>query len=139
MIDAYKLVNELGLKNKISTCMEVCIFDIIKIIDIDKVIKIMKDNNEKRFSHMGEDVIDVNNKIVDIAIDNVDKIEIAAEWINLEYSEKKNLSFDETIGLLKGNSLPVSAFLEKKSGIFPGGSTKKEKRDIWTAASGRNC
>ena len=40
------------------------------------------------------------------------------------------MCFDETIGLLKGNSLPVSAFVDKASGIFSGGSTKKEKRDI---------
>ena len=130
IIDAYKLDNELGLKNKISTCMEICIFDIIKILDINSVKDIMKENNTKRFYHKGDNVINVNNRIVDEAINYIEEVDIPSEWTNLTYTERNNLSFDETIGLLKGNSLPVSAFVDKSSGIFPGGSTKKEKRDI---------
>ena len=129
-IDAYKFVNEHGLKNKISTCMEICIFDIIKLIDTNKVINIMKDNNAKRFSHKGDNVIAINNKIVEEAVPNMHKVEINPEWINLNFEQKTSLSFNESIGLLKGNSLPVSAFLDKKNGIYPGGSTKFEKRDI---------
>ena len=130
IIDAYKLVNDLGLKNKISTCMEICIFDIIQIIKTSKVISIMKDTNKKRFAHKGESVVEVNNKIVENAVPNMIKIEIDPAWSKLSYKENNKLSFDEMIGNLKGNELPVSAFLDKKSGIFPGGSTKFEKRDI---------
>ena len=129
-IDAYKLVNELGLKNKISTCMEICIFDIIKIIDTNRVIDIMKESNQKRFSHKGDAVVNVNNSIVEAAIPNMKRINVPSEWINLSYEDKKNLSFEEQIGLLKGNQLPVSAFLDRKNGIYPGGTTKYEKRDI---------
>ena len=130
IIDAYKLVNELGLKNKISTCMEICIFDLIKIIDTDRVLEIMKESNVRRFSHKGDSVIEVNNKIIDNALDKINEVQINNEWINLTYDDRKKLSFEETIGLLKGDSLPVSAFLDKKEGIFPGGTTKEEKRDI---------
>ena len=130
IIDAYKLVNELGLKNKISTCMEICIFDIIKIIDTDKVIKIMKESNQKRFQYKGESVIDINNRIVDEAIPNMHEIKVDNNWSNLKFEEKSNLTFEEKIGLLKGNELPVSAFIDKRSGIYPGGTTKKEKRGI---------
>ena len=130
VIDAYKLVNELGLKNKISTCMEICIFDIIKILDTNKVKKIMKESNQKRFAHKGDSVIEVNNRIVDEAIPNMQKIAIDSEWKNLKYEERKNLSFEETIGLLHGNELPVSAFLDRRNGIYPGGTTKYEKRGI---------
>ena len=130
IIDAYKLVNELGLKNKISTCMEICIFDIIQIIKTKKVIDIMKESNKKRFAHKGDSVVEVNNSIVEQSIPNMLKIDINPEWIKLKYNENNKLSFDEMIGNLKGNELPVSAFLDKKNGIFPGGSTKLEKRDI---------
>jgi len=129
-IDAYKLVNDLGLKNKISTCMEICIFDLIKIINTDRVLEIMKDSNIKRFSHKGDSVIDVNNKIIESAIEKMYEVSVNSDWINLTYEERKDLTFEETIGLLKGDTLPVSAFLERKSGIFEGGTTKREKRDI---------
>ena len=130
IIDAYKLVNSLGLKNKISTCMEICIFDLIKIIPTNIAQKIMKENNEKRFAHKGEAVIKVNNDIVDNSVREIKEVKIDSSWKNLKYTERKNLSFEETIGALEGDKLPVSAFLDKKSGIFPGGTTKKEKRDI---------
>ena len=130
IIDAYKVVNELGLKNKISTCMEICIFDIIKIIDLETVKNIMKETNIKRFSHKGDNIVKINNSIVDEGTKHVERVEIDPNWINLEYVENDNLSFDEKIDLLKGNSLPVSSFLDKKNGIYTGGSTKYEKRDI---------
>ena len=129
-IDAYKLVNDLGLKNKISTCMEICVFDLIKIIDTKKVLDIMKESNIKRFSHKGDSVIDVNNKIIESAIEKMYEVAVNSDWINLTYEDRKNLTFEETIGLLKGDNLPVSAFVDSKSGIFEGGNTKKEKRDI---------
>ena len=129
-IDAYKLVNELGLKNKISTCMEICIFDLIKIIATDKVLEIMKESNIKRFAHKGDSVIDVNNKIIENALDKVYEVMVNPNWKDLTYEDRHNLTFEETIGLLKGDTLPVSSFLERKNGIFPGGTTKNEKRDI---------
>ena len=42
-IDAYKVAGEMGLKNKINTSMEVCIFKIMDIYNINKVISIMKE------------------------------------------------------------------------------------------------
>ena len=129
-IDAYKLVNELGLNNKISTCMEICIFDLINIIATDKVLNIMRDSNKKRFAHKGDSVIEVNNKIIEQALNRMYEIDVDNNWINLTYEDRKNLTFEESIGLLKGDTLPVSAFLDKKNGIFPGGTTKDEKRDI---------
>ena len=130
VIDAYKLVNSLGIKNKISTCMEICIFDIINILNIDKIKDIMKKNNIKRFSHKGENIVNINNKIVDESTGFVDRVNVDKNWVNLDFEEKKDLSFNETIALLKGNTLPVSAFLDKANGIYPGGTTKFEKRDI---------
>lgn len=130
VIDAYSLVQELGLRNKISTCMEVCIFDIIKILKMNTVISIMKKTNEKRFKNKGQNIIDINNRVVEEAVSHMREVEIDKKWLHLVYFEDEQLSFDEMIRKLKGDLLPVSAFLDKKSGIFKGGNTKYEKRDI---------
>lgn len=130
IIDAYKLVNELGLKNKINTCLETCIFQIMDIFDIKKVISIMKDNNNSRFSSKGQNIIDINNKVIDNSLKLLEKVKVDPEWIKLEYQDKRNLSFNETINLLKGDTLPVSSFLDKADGIFKAGTTKEEKRNI---------
>ena len=129
-IDAYKLVNDLGLKNKISTCMEICIFELINIMNTSMVIDIMKESNIKRFAHKGESVVDVNNRIIESALNEMHNIVIDENWINLSFDEKNHTNFEETIGLLRGDSLPVSAFLDKKEGIVAGGNTKYEKRAI---------
>lgn len=130
IIDAYKLVEEYGLKNKINTCMEVCIFKIMNIYNIDKVINIIKENNTKRFISKGKKIIEINNKVVDNSLKQLNKIEVDKTWINLEYQEKNNHSFNETINLLKGDTLPTSSFINVANGMFEGGTTKLEKRNI---------
>ena len=130
VIDAYSLVSELGLKNKINTCMETCIFKIMDNYDINKIIKIMKENNKLRFASKGQNIVDINNKIIDSSIKYLKEINVDKEWINLEIKNNKKLNFNETINLLKGDSLPVSSFLDKERGIFDGGTTKYEKRNV---------
>ena len=129
-IDAYGLVNDLGLKNKISTCMEVCIFNILDVIPIKRVISIMKETNEKRFSRKGKNIVNVNNKIVLNSLDYLYELEIDKSWLNLVYFDKKYNNNEDVINNLKGDSLPVSAFLDRKNGVVKGGNSKYEKRDI---------
>ena len=130
IIDAYKIADELGLKNKINTCMEICIFKIMNIYDINKISKIMKENNKLRFASKGEKIIDINNKVIDNSLEHLVSLEVPSEWKDLEYTKNKKLSFSETINLLKGDTLPVSSFIKNKEGIFEGGTTRKEKRNI---------
>ena len=129
-IDAYKVAGEMGLKNKINTSMEVCIFKIMDIYNINKVISIMKDNIKSRFSSKGKKIIDINNKVVDNSLKYLKRVSIDGSWVNLEYSDNKKLNFNETINLLKGDTLPVSSFLDVSNGVFEGGTTKYEKRNI---------
>ena len=129
-IDAYSIANSLGLKNKINTCMEVCILKIMKLMDINKAISIMKKNNEIRFSSKGQKVIDINNQIIDESLKYLKEVEVEKDWLNLEYNDNKKLNFVETINLLKGETLPVSAFEKYAGGIFDAGTTRIEKRNI---------
>ncbi len=130
VIDAYKLVNELNLKNKISTCLEICVFHIINLINDKKVKGIIKEQNKVRFISKGQKIIDINNSVVDISLTKLGKIEVDKNWAFLGYTENSNKSFEETINSLQGDTLPVSAFQDKKEGIFKPGLTKKEKRNI---------
>ena len=129
-IDAYKVAGEMGLKNKINTSMEVCIFKIMDIYNINKVISIMKENIKSRFSSKGKKIIDINNKVVDNSLKYLKRVNIDSSWVKLECSDNKKLNFNETINLLKGDTLPVSSFLDVSNGVFEGGTTKYEKRNI---------
>ena len=48
------------------------------------------------------------------------RVSIDSSWVNLEYSDNKKLNFNETINLLKGDTLPVSSFLDVSNGVFEG-------------------
>lgn len=61
---------------------------------------------------------------------NLIEVKVSSSWSTLEYKDNKKLNFNETINLLKGDTLPVSSFIDKRSGIFEAGTTKKEKRNI---------
>ena len=130
VIDANGLVNQLGLRNKISTCMEVCIFELLGIMSRKKVNTIMKESIQKRFQGKGMNVVEINQKIVDKSLEGLKKVEVLPQWIHLVYFDDERLSMDDMIAKLKGDSLPVSAFNPFKNGVFPGGNTKFEKRDI---------
>ena len=47
--------------------MEIVIFKIINIMDINKVLDLIKLSNKKRFASKGDSVVEVNKKVVDIA------------------------------------------------------------------------
>ena len=128
--DAYSLVNKLGLKNKINTCLEVCIFELLNILSSKKVNAIMKENNEKRFKQKGDNIVKINNKVVDASNKILKEVAIDKKWLYLEYYKQENTDFCNTISNLKGDNLPVSAFIDKKDGILKGATTGKEKRNI---------
>ena len=130
VIDANELVEKLGLRNKISTCMEICIFSLLGVMDIKRVNLIMKETNEKRFKNKGKNIIDINNKVVDQALEFLREVTVDTNFSHLKIDNDNYSSIDEVIGKLKGDSLPVSAFLDYKQGVFPGDNTKYEKRDI---------
>ena len=128
--DAYSLVNKLGLKNKINTCLEVCILETLDILNKKKINSLMKENNKKRFAKIGTNIVEINNKVVDASSNILKEITIDKKWLYLEYLEDKNNNFNQIINNLKGDDLPVSAFLDKKDGIYKGQTTKDEKRNI---------
>ncbi len=130
IMDAYGLVNKLGLKNKINTCMEVSILEVLNILSKKKINTLMKINNEQRFSKIGKNIVEINNKVVDQSFNMLKEITIDKKWLYLEYLEDKNKDFNKIINNLEGDTLAVSAFLDKKDGIYKGATTKEEKRNI---------
>ena len=126
-IDAYKLANKYGLKNKISTILEVCILHILGYDFIDKI----KLSIESRFLKKGKDVIDANKKVVDEAISYLKEITIRFNDIEfLDNKEKKYNKVFDMINSLDGNKLKVSDFIPYKDGSYIIGTTEHEKRGI---------
>ncbi len=128
VIDAYKLANECGLKNKISTILEPCILDIIGFGDyIDNI----KESIRTRFKKKGTDVIDSNIKAVESALSYLKEVKV--KFNDIEFLDSKTKKYNKVfdmINSLEGNKLKVSDFLPYKDGTYIFGTTEHEKRGI---------
>jgi pyruvate-ferredoxin/flavodoxin oxidoreductase len=137
IINATAIAEELGLGNRTNTIMQAAFFKVANVIPYEKAVAEMKKAIYKSYGRKGEDVVNKNYAAVDKG-GEVTKIEIPAEWAEISvtsHEDKRNIpefisKVMEPINSLKGDDLPVSAFLGREDGTFPAGTSAYEKRGI---------
>jgi pyruvate-ferredoxin/flavodoxin oxidoreductase len=137
VINATLIADELGLGNRTNTIMQAAFFKVSQVIPYDKAVSEMKKAIYKSYGRKGEEVVAMNNNAIDKG-GEVHKIEIPAEWANLKiekHPDNRNIpdfirDVMEPINKMKGDDLPVSAFLGREDGTFPAGTSAYEKRGI---------
>ena len=136
IIDAYKVAEEVGLGARINTVMQTCFFAISGVLPKDRAIKEIKAMIQKSYGKKGEDVVKMNNAAVDLALENMHKVEMPPK-ADSSLKMRPPVPVDspefvrDVIGTIlkgEGDSLPVSAF--SADGTFPTGTTQYEKRNI---------
>lgn len=138
IIDANKIAAEIGLGNRTNTIMQSAFFKISGVIPYEKAVDEMKKAIIKSFGKKGEEVVKMNNAAVDRGGDVI-KMDVPAEWASLSAEDLngqnghtpdfiRNIVFP--INNLKGDDLPVSAFVGMEDGTFPCGTAAYEKRGI---------
>lgn len=135
-IDAVEIAREVGLGQRINMVMQTVFFKLSKILDVDEAVELLKDAIKKSYGHKGDEIVQMNNKAVDRALEKIEKINYPDSWKNAkdEKETKKNdrpefvKTVVEKMASLKGDELKVSDF--KPSGFFPLETTKYEKRGI---------
>ena len=152
IINATKLAQEIGLGNRTNTIMQSAFFKIANIIPYDQAVEEMRKFIVKSFGRKGEEIVNMNFAAVEKG-GNVTKIEIPAEWAELKIKKDEEDTSKpdfirevvEPINALKGDDLPVSAFVGREDGTFPAGTTEYEKRGIavdvpeWIPENCINC
>ena len=137
IINATAIAEDLGLGSRTNTIMQAAFFKVASIIPYVKAEEQMKEAIYKSYGKKGEEVVKMNNAAVDKGSE-VLKIEIPAEWANISI-EKADSNGDLPafirdimlpINALKGDDLPVSAFVGREDGTFPSGTSAYEKRGI---------
>jgi len=137
IINATAIAEDIGLGKRTNTIMQSAFFKVAEVIPYDQAVNEMKNAIKKSYGMKGEEIVNMNNAAVDKG-GEVTKIEIPGEWkkIDVKPEDKhddlpdfiKNIVFP--INSLKGDDLPVSAFLDREDGTFPAGTTAYEKRGI---------
>jgi pyruvate-ferredoxin/flavodoxin oxidoreductase len=136
-INATKIAVEIGLGSRTNTIMQSAFFKIASVIPYELAVDQMKKAIIKSFGNKGEEIVNMNNAAVDRG-GQVTEIPVPAEWKNIKLSGKKErinapdfvADVCHPVNHLKGDDLPVSAFVGREDGTFPAGTTAFEKRGI---------
>ncbi len=141
IINATRIAEDLGLGTRTNSIMQSAFFKLSGVIDYDKSREHMKDAVKKSYGMKGDNIVKLNYEAIDMGGEGLVKVDIPAEWKNIQVAEEKGTEREkelrafvkniaEPMNLQKGDLLPVSAFIDRADGTFPAGTTAFEKRGI---------
>ncbi len=138
IINATKLAREVGLGNRTNTIMQSAFFYLTEIIPYEEAKKYMKEYAEKTYGTKGKDIVEKNWAAVDKGTEGLEEVFVDPAWANLEVNQDiidaerpefvKRIA--DPVNAVKGDELPVSAFIGYEDGTFENGTTNYEKRGI---------
>ena len=139
-INAIDKAIEIGMGKRTNTILQSAFFKLANVMPIDQAVEYMKAAAKKSYSKKGDAVVEMNYKAIDAGVDAVHKVEVPADWATAT-EEKKVVERTgrpatvkmvnellDPIGLMDGDSLPVSAFKDIADGQFETGASAYEKR-----------
>jgi len=142
-IDAIKIAREIGLGNKTNAILQAAFFKLAKILPEEEAVKYMKEAIRVSYGRKGEQIVNMNLRAVDAGIEMLRELAVPDEWANPKADEAKPapqggfehaLDFVNNILVpvneLRGDALPVSAFMGIADGTVPCGTSAFEKRCI---------
>ncbi len=136
-INATKIAAEIGLGGRTNTIMQSSFFKISEVIPYKQAVEEMRKFIVKSYGRKGEEIVNMNFAAVDHG-GAVHEIAVDKAWAKLT-PEKTDVTAGMPefvanvaypINSLRGDELPVSAFLDREDGTFPPGTTEFEKRGI---------
>ncbi|WP_165248280.1 pyruvate:ferredoxin (flavodoxin) oxidoreductase [Adlercreutzia sp. ZJ141] len=142
IIDAIDLAIEIGMGKRTNTILQSAFFALTGVMPQKDAIQYMKDAATKSYLKKGQDIVDMNHKAIDAGATAYRKVEVPAEWANAT-DDRKQAELEgrpeltqmvsgimQPVGLMAGNSLPVSAFAHHIDGQFEQGAAAFEKRGV---------
>jgi pyruvate-ferredoxin/flavodoxin oxidoreductase len=134
-IDAVKIAEDIGLGGRINMIMQTVFFKLSNVLPINEAIQYLKDAIAKTYSKKGQNVIEMNWKAVDAALQELKEIFYPSSWDSVPLEKPLTKDVPEFVSKVmcpmlaqQGDKLPVSAFTP--AGIFPSGTTQYEKRGV---------
>ncbi len=136
IIDAISLAEEIGLGARINMIMQTAFFVISGIIPKEDAVNSIKTEIKKTYMRKGVDVVNLNYKAVDHALQNIVEVPVpekVSSTIHMRPPVPKHApefvkKVTAKILANNGDSLPVSAM--PSDGTWPTATTQYEKRNI---------
>ncbi len=155
-VNAIDLAAQIGLGKRTNTVLQSAFFSLSNVLPAEEAIGYMKEKAQK-FMKKGKEIVEMNEKAIDAGASAYVKIDIPASWADAtsentaaktEGKEKLVKMVDsimKPVGLMNGDSLPVSAFIDHADGTFEQGASAYEKRGVavavpeWNADTCAKC
>src|SRR5512139_1458139 len=136
VIDATTVARNAGMGRRINTIMQTCFFALSGVLPRDEAIDKIKKAIEKTYMKKGAEIVELNFKAVDAALDHLHKVKVPA-MVSSQSEMKPAVSElapkfvrEVTAPMLAGHGddLPVSMI--PVDGTYPSGTARWEKRNI---------
>ena len=155
-VNAIDLAAQIGLGKRTNTVLQSAFFSLSKVLPAEEAIGYMKEKAQK-FMKKGKEIVEMNEKAIDAGATAYVKINVPADWADAaddaapaasKGAEKLVKMVDgimKPVGLMNGDSLPVSAFVDHADGTFEQGASAYEKRGVavmvpaWDGATCAQC
>lgn len=137
VINAYEVAKNAGMGGRINTVMQVCFFALANVLPREEAIAQIKKYIRKTYGKKGEDIVQMNIKAVDAALDHLHQVTIPnaidenAGDIHDPIPDTAPAFIRDVLGKMmarQGEDIPVSAL--PCDGTYPSGTAKWEKRNV---------
>ncbi len=137
VINAYEVARNAGMGGRINTVMQVCFFALANVLPREEAIAQIKKYIRKTYGKKGEDIVQMNIKAVDAALDHLHQVTIPnaidenAGDIHNPIPDTAPAFIRDVLGKMmarQGEDIPVSAL--PCDGTYPSGTAKWEKRNV---------
>ncbi len=138
LIDAFKVARENEMGARINTIMQVCFFSLSGILSKEQSISEIKKHIEQTYSKKGADIVAMNLKAVDAALDNLHQVQVPIQANGKAVLKKDDVISKKAPAFVRsvlgemiagrGDGLSVGAFPE--DGTYPVGTSCWEKRNL---------
>ena len=142
-INAIKIGQEIGLGTRVNTVLQAAFFKLSGVIPIEDAVKFMKDAATKSYSKKGEAIVKMNHDAIDAGVQAIVEVNVPESWKNCTDDSVQHVATGNRPELVKfvndilipanaqkGDSLPISTFMDIVDGTLPQGSAAYEKRGI---------
>ncbi len=142
-INAIDLALSIGMGKRTNTILQSAFFVLADILPAADVIRYLKDAATESYLKKGFDIVEMNHKAIDAGAEALVRIEVPEEWKNAPDEPEREIvssgrelldSMVKKILMpvegMKGDSLPVSAFMDHADGSFEQGASAFMKAGI---------
>ncbi len=136
VINAVRIAGDLGLGARINTIMQTAFFLISGVVPGDEAIKLIKDSIIKTYGKKGQNVIDMNMKAVDAAVENIEEVKHPGEVTSKSHIKPSvpenapEFVKDVTGEIIAGRGDKITVSQLPDDGTYPTGTTFYEKRNV---------